>query len=58
MMFRIFDLFITNKKTRAKYHILVTIEGLSKKGCMAISWVTEAVLGEGKDMEIAYMIKQ
>src|SRR5690554_5339983 len=35
--------------------MLVTREGMSKNGWTAISWVTEAVRGEGRLMEIAYM---
>ena len=50
--FNTFDRFITNRKTSKKYIILVNQELVPKKGSMAISWVTEAVLGAGNAMEI------
>jgi len=52
MRFSNLDLLITKIKTNKKYRILVTQVGESKNGAMAISWVTDAVLGDGKLMEM------
>jgi len=52
MILTILDLFITNMKTITKYIDAVTQEGLSEKGAIAISCVTEAVLGEGRETEM------
>ena len=49
---RIFERFITNTNTRAKYRMLVSKAGVPNMGPMAISCVTAAVRGEGKLMDM------
>lgn len=48
----ILDLFMTNINTSMKYRDAVTQEGISENGAIAISCVTDAVLGEGRDTEM------
>ena len=55
---KILDLLSTKISTKAKYIVLVIQALVPKKGCIAISWVTDAVLGEGSEIEIIYTNKQ
>ena len=54
----ILDLFKANINTNAKYIELVSNELVPKKGCMAISCVADAVLGDGIAIEMMYTIMQ